>query len=258
MNELLSLVINLDGSDQRWADASSQLDAAGLNFERLAAVDARGQSPESFAQYDEKRAFDFYGRAMTGGEIGCYLSHLKCAKRLLDSDCDYALVLEDDVALAENFTQILQTLIQNLDAGVAPDWELINLGRHGHKLKTPVSDICGHSLEHAFYFPVTTTALLWSRKGAKAFYDSRDTIYAPVDHYFRKMFSQRGTGFALNPPCAIPSGAESDIDTAVLARNRIPRTPAYFWSEFKRQSKNYVNAWKHKTQTERLSSGKFQ
>jgi glycosyl transferase family 25 len=34
------------------------------------------------------------------GEVGCFLSHRRCWQRIVDSDWDYALIVEDDLALA--------------------------------------------------------------------------------------------------------------------------------------------------------------
>ncbi len=248
MSELLSLVINLDGSNKRWADASSQLDAAGLNFERFAAVDARGKDPLDYPEYKLRKAIGFYGRPMTGGEIGCYMSHLLCAKALLDSDCDYAIVLEDDMEIRGNLAAHIAEIPALLDKK-APDWDIVNIGMAAHKLTSSLAHIAGIEVQSAHYFPVTTTGLIWSRKGAAAFWATRAEIYAPVDHYFRKFFTARGTGYALNPPLVTPSGAESEIDaeghTTTKTRKRLKRTPAYFLREFRRQSTNYRNAWRH-------------
>ena len=214
----------------------------------MPAVDARGIAPANFPEYSEEKAHNFYGRGMTGGEVGCYKSHLKAAEIFLASDAEYALVLEDDVKLPLNASSLITSLILQLKT--LPDWELVNLGRAPHKMYTKLAAVGDSTLTHAHYFPVTTTALLWSRNGAEAFLNTRDEIYAPVDHFFRKWCAKRGQGFALIPAPFSTTGAESDIDTnpgAQQIRDRIRRTPAYFWHEFRRQSSNYANAIRHWT-----------
>ncbi|WP_417260486.1 glycosyltransferase family 25 protein [Celeribacter sp.] len=246
MPKLLTLLINLDGSDDRLSHAKAQLSQVGIEAERVPACDARGKSPASFEEYDPARAIRNFSRPMTGGEIGCYKSHLQCVERFLNSDCDYALVLEDDLAFTDNAQQTIQDLIAKLDAGLVPDWELVNLGNTSRKFNRPISDVNGHSLEHAFYFPTLATALLWSRSGAEAFYATRRTIYAPVDEFFKQFMTKRGLGLCLNPPCVLTSGAPSEIDNVDSgARQRPQHTPAYFWAEFKRQSKNYFYAFRN-------------
>ncbi|MGZ9808949.1 glycosyltransferase family 25 protein [Pseudoroseicyclus sp. H15] len=249
MTDLPIFLINLDASPERLATATAELSRAGLPFTRLPAVDARGQAPESFAGYDDARARRFYGRPMTGGEVGCYLSHLAGAEAVLASGADMGLVLEDDFTFAaEHPAESLTALADALWGGAAPGWEIVNVGRAAHKYYTPVQPVAGHMLMRAHYFPVTTTGVLWSRAGAEAFLATRGEIYAPLDHFFRRFFTQRGTGLALTPPLVLPSGDASTIDadgSPAKARKRLSRTPLYFWREFRRQSVTYASALAH-------------
>ena len=79
----LCLVINLDGSNDRWQSVSAQLNCADISFERLAAADGRIEPPKNVTDYDANGAKRYMGRALVGGEIGCYHSHLAAAKRSL-------------------------------------------------------------------------------------------------------------------------------------------------------------------------------
>ena len=219
-----------------------------MAFERFAAFDGRGKSPQDYPEYNERKALAFYARPMSGGEVGCYMSHLLCAKAIKESGLDHAIVLEDDMTINEKSKVIIEALVKKLDKE-DPDWEVVNIGRHAHKLSTTLATINGIDVQRAHYFPVTTTGLVWSKKGAAAFWDTHQEIYAPVDHFFRYFFSARGTGYSLNPPLVQTSGAESDIDdegdATSNARDRLRRTPLYLWREFRRQSTNYWNAWRH-------------
>lgn len=243
-----TLLINLEGSDTRLAEASDLLCAAGISFNRFPAFDGRGKDPTDYPEYNERKAIHFYSRPMTGGEIGCYMSHLLCAKALLDSTYDYAVVLEDDMTIGAGAARILESLPQILDNSV-PDWEIVNIGKPAHKLTSKLACFAHTEIQCAHYFPVTTTGLIWSRKGAQAFWNTRQEIYAPVDHFFRRFFTARGTGYAVNPPLVTPSGADSVIDaeggTDTKARKRLKRTPLYFIREFRRQIVNYAFAIYH-------------
>lgn len=247
-NHWITFVINLDGSDSRLQNVTEQLVKKNIDFVRVPAVDGRNRPPTSFDAYDEQGAIKFYGRPMTGGEIGCYLSHLKCAKALLDSDAKYAIVLEDDMTFTQCGSAEFSELIDQLER-CAPGFEIANLGRTAKRFYTRVGNFSNSHIQHAHYFPVTTTGLIWSRKGAAAFWNTRHEIFAPVDHFFRCFFSRRGTGYAMSPEIVIPNGSDSEIDAIPnqngKARKRIPRTPKYFAREFSRQSTNYVNASRH-------------
>ena len=99
MTDLQTYVINLDGSDDWLNSATAHLNAAGIAFERHSAFDGRNMDPLECAEYDEKRAISWFGRKLNGGEIGCYLSQVEVAKRIVDDNADFGLVLEDDLTI---------------------------------------------------------------------------------------------------------------------------------------------------------------
>ncbi|MCG5235046.1 glycosyltransferase family 25 protein [Xanthobacter oligotrophicus] len=85
---MLILVVNLARRTDRLAFMRSQLDALGLEFERVEAVDGRQEDVGP-------------GRHLiTPLEIACALSHRKAWKRFLASDERLCLVLEDDALIA--------------------------------------------------------------------------------------------------------------------------------------------------------------
>lgn len=247
---MLTLLINLDDATDRLSEATNSLKQAGIPFRRIEAVDGRGRPSTDFPEYVERNSIRFYGRPMTSGEIGCYLSHLKSVAAFLATDEQFCLVLEDDMTMPEDGAKIIADLISSLEHQKRP-WEVVNLGKAAHKFKSKIATLNGYNVELAHYFPTTTTGLLWNRQGAQAFLDTADEIYAPVDHFFRRFYSVRGTGVALSPALTVPSGAESMIDAEGVAENviasnkarkRIPRRPQYFFREFRRQSVNYLGA----------------
>lgn len=69
-----------------------------MDVELVEAVDGRKLDPEEVkACFDSKKFIYRYHRTPKGGEIGCTLSHRKCYRKLLESDEEFALILEDDV-----------------------------------------------------------------------------------------------------------------------------------------------------------------
>lgn len=87
------LVINLDRRQDRLASVSRQLDAAGISFERIAAIDGT--------------AFPRSSVGISGGMVACHLSHRLAWRALLSSGAPHALVLEDDVVLSKKFAAFL-------------------------------------------------------------------------------------------------------------------------------------------------------
>ena len=113
--KVVTYLINLDGSDQRLASATAQLNQAGWDFSRFSAYDGRGKALSEFENYDDLAAQKILGRSLINSELGCYLSHYGCAEKFLETDADYLVVLEDDIEVLPNFKQNLESLLSYLD-----------------------------------------------------------------------------------------------------------------------------------------------
>ncbi|ABL70841.1 glycosyltransferase family 25 protein [Paracoccus denitrificans] len=242
-------LINLDGSDERLRSATRQLDEAGIPFERVPAFDGRALRIEEFPDYDPAGAMAYMGRPLRGGEIGCYLSHLDCARRFLDSGAEYGVVFEDDMQLKPGFAKGLRILSDWLDRHDR-DWDLINIGAGQHKIFTPVMgfEVAGrhHDLTRAHYFPMTTTGLIWSRQGAETFVSTHRRITAGVDNHFRHWLTRSDRGLAVWPPLVTTTGVESQIEDGKGKRSASGRHPLYGLIKQRRQLINKLIAWRHK------------
>lgn len=101
-------LINLDSSVERLQQADAELRKHNIEYERISAVDGRQLDVKTYYNYDSVQANKLMEQTIVGGEIGCYLSHLKCLESFLASDSDYVVVLEDDLEIISN----LQLLVQ--------------------------------------------------------------------------------------------------------------------------------------------------
>lgn len=109
-------VISLPGSHERQAFIFSQLERQGLLFDWLEGVNGRELRNDEISRfYSEEKALSQGGRALTLGELGCALSHLKAYQSLIESDAKIALILEDDAALRSDFRSMLEGVIQRVD-----------------------------------------------------------------------------------------------------------------------------------------------
>lgn len=239
MNSVFAQLINLDGSDARLASADQQLKDVGIAYQRMPAFDGRQLDPDDYPDYAGDRARRWYGRALSGGEIGCYVSHLNCAQAFLDSKAEFGLVLEDDIRLEDGFHAALGALTAVLSPPEM-DWvEIVNLAASPRReryftdlARLPVPDGPAR-LCYAHEFPVTTTALLWTRSGAEKFLENALPIYAPVDQFLRFDQTRRQTGLCFVPPVVRPEGFGSEINMApgaAKARQSDRRGP---WLKFR-------------------------
>lgn len=132
LNARLSVyLINLDRSPERRFRMEARILSKGLEFERVSAVDGRTLSmpPSSFDEVGYRRR---HGRRPNPLEIGCYLSHVECARRMLESDADHALILEDDLIFDEDLVATLNAALDECRS-----WDILRLSsvNRGKKFK---------------------------------------------------------------------------------------------------------------------------
>jgi glycosyl transferase family 25 len=90
-------LINLDGDHERLAHFKRQAKLAGIEFERLSAVDGRKLAPEDYQKLISPK-FEF--APMTPAEFGLLGSHRKAWECFLQTNQQNAAVFEDDAILA--------------------------------------------------------------------------------------------------------------------------------------------------------------
>lgn len=83
---------------------------------------------------DERKMF----RNISDGEMSVALHHIECYKRIVEENIDYALILEDDIVICNNFREILERYIKELPS----DWDMLFIG-----------DGCGLHIEKNLLIP---------------------------------------------------------------------------------------------------------
>jgi len=69
---------------------------------------------------DERKMF----RNISDCEISVALHHIECYKRIVKENIDYALIVEDDIVVCNNFREILESYINELPS----DWDMLFIG----------------------------------------------------------------------------------------------------------------------------------
>ncbi len=170
------LIINLPSSAARRAAMASQCARLGLTAEFIAAVDGRALDAAQRAACCAE-SFAAFHSPLTGAEVGCYLSHLKALQYLVDHDCPWAVVLEDDVRLPADFATRLTVLCQE----AAPTFDLIKL--NGHLPRQLVLQVLsnGDRLVRFRRPPINANAHLWSLAGARKMLAHSSRVRRPID-----------------------------------------------------------------------------
>src|SRR5262245_39984952 len=159
---LVALLINLDGSTDRLARMRTEFDRAGVDFERIPAVNGM-DLPASVRSYFCD-ASDNIVSPLRSGEIGCYASHLVIWQRIA-SGCHgpAVLVCEDDIAVPADLRGLVGELLRETPAG----WDLIRLSSDTRRPVAAVATLgAGRSLVRYWGAPLLSGAYLISRHGA--------------------------------------------------------------------------------------------
>jgi glycosyl transferase family 25 len=169
------LLINLVGSKDRLATAQAEMSRAGVEFERIEAVDGRLRPAEEIARLAPWDRAAFF-KALSPGEVGCYLSHLAAAERIVKEGWPRALVMEDDFRLTPAFAPTLRALMALPEV---PHLVKLEGSLSGGEVVAELAS--GNRLVRHRRPPVRTVALFWSLEGARRFLAVAHPLRRPVD-----------------------------------------------------------------------------
>lgn len=128
-------IINLEKSKNRWKHMKKQMKNSNItNYERIDAC--YGKDLDS-SKYDEERSWideNIYKKAKLPyremhsqhnlGSLGCYISHLKTWKKIVEENISCALILEDDIDTENQKMNDIENVLIN-----APkNWDILIIG----------------------------------------------------------------------------------------------------------------------------------
>lgn len=205
-------LINLDRSPHRLAHMQAQADALGLMFERVPGIDGAANVPAWLAD-------EFAGTPLSSGEVGCYASHLICAKMIVEREMPFAVILEDDVELEPDFMSAALKA-----AYVAPvGWDYIHLSTRHKRPVVHVADINGRKLVQHTRLPVNTAAYVLSNAGARKWLKPRQRV-RPNDMDVRYAWLDDLAVFGVFPsPASQDNRFASDIGGTHTPTHRDPK-----------------------------------
>lgn len=219
LEALSTWVINLDRAPERMARIGAQLDAVGLPYTRLAAVDARALRPEQQAQLDEAAYRQRHGMTPVLGELGCYLSHVAVMQAFLASPAQYAVVLEDDVLLHAGLPAVLRALLARPDR-----WDMVKLSGVHSGTPVAVAELApGHALAVMLSRCTGSSAYILNRRAAQAYLRQPGGLLPmalPYDHVF-----DQGWRFGLKVRLVTPRpcGHDEEIASTIVSPPGVKR-----------------------------------
>ncbi|MDG1752370.1 MAG: glycosyltransferase family 25 protein [Thalassotalea sp.] len=202
-------IINLDCAPDRMTNMHEQLISLNLEYSRIPAVKGADLSEIEINQVYSPALNKKYFRAnLSLGEIGCYMSHRNIWRKMVDENIAFAVILEDDMLLTSQFTDIFQ------HTDIMKQYDLIKLADnrdHQPKHKKQIGD--DFELINFTKIPNCTTGYTLSLKGAKKLL-IREKLYRPVDIDMQFCHELNLSVFGLRPyPITENKDFTSDIAT---------------------------------------------
>lgn len=178
MQTLPVYVISLEGAVARRAALKTHLDAVGIEYALIEAVNGHALS--------QQRLLDVNPAGnMSPGQVGCYLSHVHVYERIVAQGTPVALILEDDAMLHSSVKTLLEQGCQQLafdycflgsdDAGDA--------GYVFYDAANPVSLSSQHRAYPLSAGPFCSHAYLITLEGAKNRLACAYPARSAIDHY---------------------------------------------------------------------------
>ena len=206
--------INLAARPDRWRWMDSVAAKAGLALRRIEAVDAR--APESQAALEAMIKQGPVGQIGQGARA-CTLSHAKAWRTFLDDGGAWAVFLEDDVVLGDDFAAVVEALVL-----ANPSVDLIKLeaggaAARGLLLDKPLTEIDGRRLRRCYQLATDSAGYMLSRRGAEQALTRVSACNVGVDHFLfypRDRRGGAGLAFAMLEPAVVTQDREMESDIA--------------------------------------------
>lgn len=201
--DVAAYVIHLARAKQRLPVVERLVDALPMPVRVLDAVDGAALDETVFAARMARAPLfrPAYPFALTKGEIGCFLSHRKAWREIVESGAAQGLVIEDDVALTVDFARALAAARR-----VCGEDGYVQFQTRPVKGRSRmVSAVDGVSIIEPVVVQRRTSAQLVGRSAAVRLLAASEQIDRPVDVFLQHFWE---THQAIR--CVVPSGV-SDV-----------------------------------------------
>jgi len=180
LNSMCTFVISLPHESLRRKTIQNKLHNVPGNFEFFDAIDGKKINLLQHEDYQGLKRRLCYGKDLTRGELGCFFSHRAVLEKIVKNKFPISLVVEDDVDLSEDFTIVLDHLIN-----CSYPWEAVRfLGKPkiAKMMQTKVIRLYNdYYLTRLATSPGGAYAYLISYEGAKKLLKSMQKVSCPND-----------------------------------------------------------------------------
>lgn len=256
---ILYLAINLPASVERREHIERQAAAHGITIQIVEAVAGKTLNEKQKEMYDSRKRESMYLTHLTPNEQACVHSHRKALATFLESDYDYAIVLEDDATLEPAFNEGIQFLITRV-----PGWECCKLYTEPSKLYELCPPIPDAPVQPVFpkKIPWGAIGYMYSRSAAEKIMARFNTFWLGADTQLVEiMFAAKVALIGITPNLVgtlYAHNEQSDID-ADVKRTEIPahyqKRSAWQYLKYRASVvKRAIGKWRARVRMQRIFS----
>jgi GR25 family glycosyltransferase involved in LPS biosynthesis len=189
-SQLVTHVLNLERSPERWAFVAGELDEHGLNPIKIVATDGNVLTDaEINAHYDKLENKREYFWPLKRSEIGCFLSHRKSMQRFIEDECaEYLLLVEDDVQVETIFSTHIDQWISLLRG---KDPLCLKLFTKRSISGKTVATIAGVNVIRPSRVPLGCVAQLLNRSAARSLLEESERFSVPIDVLYQQWWKHK-------------------------------------------------------------------
>lgn len=220
-------VISLTRSQERRAAVEKQMKRLGLSFLFWDAVDGKALGAEELAVVDFELAEKICGHALSLGEVGCALSHIRLYEMMVQQGIERAIILEDDIHLHMHFRRIVEqalvtstTDILFLHHGKAKRWPWIRSLPEGYRL----AHYCRPSRRSTRGI-ISTAGYVLSLAGARKLLRLAYPVRMPADYLTGRLQLTGLSAAGVEPSCLDVDQFATTIDDRAYGQH-LERLPA--------------------------------
>lgn len=157
-------IINLDVAVERRKSIEQELSKTDIPYEIVSAID------KTTLDTVKHKVKNRYKRELKPAEVACFLSHSKAKELFLETQYEFAIILEDDVELLKDFDDVVKKAMkQHSTLPEKHQWDILKLPSYGRKKLFEIKEIDADYSIYGGSVGISTMGAIWTRKGAESF-----------------------------------------------------------------------------------------
>lgn len=196
--------INLDKSIQRKEFIQKQFENTNESITRISAVNGKDISEEIIKEAGKNQSLVMSMYKPSAGQLGCFLSHRNAWDMIRNQEEDFAVLLEDDALISEDFFTDLPNILSDISTD-----DFVDISGVKGKIKTNQTEL----LVRYIIPPHFTLGQIIGKGGASTLYDNIPHYWTAIDNMLRWVYKHKVSIYSTKKKYVIGKDEELDGST---------------------------------------------